>query len=60
MARWGRERIFHVPKQVHPDGRAKMTHHLKIDRNGIAPRLYYLDDTRGPTGQIIIGYIGPT
>lgn len=59
MQRYGSERIFPVPPEVDPQGRATMSAHFKLGRIGmVSPRLYYLDDyTR--TGLIVIGYIGP-
>jgi hypothetical protein len=38
-----------------------MPAHLKIAEGGgmLAPRLYFHDDTRGPTGKVHVGYIGP-
>jgi hypothetical protein len=38
-----------------------MLAHLKIAEGGgpLAPRVYFHDDTRGPTGRVHIGFIGP-
>ncbi|MDD9153579.1 hypothetical protein PUY80_13465 [Plantibacter flavus] len=58
MARWGDERVFPVPPEVHPDGRVIMGAHFKpTNENTFAPRMHYLDDTNN-TGKIYIGYIG--
>ncbi|MEU4828801.1 hypothetical protein AB0H37_43760 [Actinomadura sp. NPDC023710] len=60
MNAWGKERIFSVPLQVHPSGRQVMQAHLKLHSRGSpSPRIYFLDDTKGSTGQVIVGYIGP-
>ncbi|MFG2692967.1 hypothetical protein [Kitasatospora sp. NPDC048407] len=59
MNKWGAERVFAVPKEVDPSGRKEMQAHLKIDSKGsTSPRVYFLDDTKGATGQVIVGYIG--
>lgn len=37
-----------------------MQAHLKIASKGsISPRIYFLDDVKGVTGKLIVGYIGP-
>ncbi|MFE5730364.1 hypothetical protein ACFQ7A_05545 [Streptomyces sp. NPDC056528] len=60
MNRWGGERIFAVPLEVDPSGRTEMQAHLKLDSKGsTSPRIYFLDDTKGVTGQVIVGYVGP-
>jgi hypothetical protein len=60
MNRWGAERIFAVPKDVDHSGRKEMQAHLKLDSKGsTSPRVYFLDDTKGVTRQVIVGYIGP-
>ncbi|MER5479846.1 hypothetical protein ABT026_23185 [Streptomyces sp. NPDC002734] len=59
MNRWGEERIFPVPTGVDASGMAEMQSHLKIDSKGsTSPRVYFLDDTKGITGRVIVGYIG--
>ncbi|WP_151771562.1 hypothetical protein [Streptomyces abyssomicinicus] len=59
MNRWGEERIFPVPETVDASGMAEMQSHLKIDSKGsTSPRVYFLDDTKGITGRVIVGYIG--
>jgi hypothetical protein len=50
-------RTFDVPEAVHPDGRVVMYAHYKIDNKDPAPRLHFLDDTRG-TGKVYVGYLG--
>lgn len=58
--RFRNARIFPVLTEVNPLGREFFGAHVKIDRGGgIAPRLHFLDDTRGPTGMVHIGYLGP-
>ncbi|MEW1547973.1 hypothetical protein [Streptomyces tsukubensis] len=60
MNRWGDERIFPVPVEVDPSGRTEMQAHLKLDSKGsTSPRIYFLDDTKGVTGKVIVGYTGP-
>ncbi len=60
MRRPGVHRSFPVPKNVAPAGRAEMQMHLKPDSGGgISLRIYFLDDTKGSTGRVIVGYIGP-
>lgn len=54
-------RILPVDPAVSPDGRILMEAHLKISEGGgrLAPRVYFHDDTGGPTGKIHVGFIGP-
>jgi hypothetical protein len=53
-------RRFRVPSAVSVTGSAMMWAHVKIGNSGqTAPRLYFLDDTNGETGQIVVGYLGP-
>ncbi|MFB7763648.1 hypothetical protein [Streptomyces xiamenensis] len=60
MARWGDERVFPVPPDVDPSGRAEMQAHLKISSKGsVSPRVYFLDVVKSDTGRLIVGYIGP-
>ncbi|MFD8622864.1 hypothetical protein ACFV4E_03045 [Streptomyces hygroscopicus] len=60
MNRWDAERIFAVPEDVDPSGRKEMQAHLKLGSKGsTSPRIYFLDDTEGITGRVIVGYIGP-
>lgn len=52
------QRLFTVPLDVSPDGRAHMFAHFKpTHADTFAPRMHYLDDTAG-TGKVYIGYIG--
>ncbi|GAA2791747.1 hypothetical protein [Saccharopolyspora taberi] len=58
--RFRNARTFPVPPEVHPSGWEFFGAHVKIDRGGgVAPRLHYFDDSRGATGCVHIGYIGP-
>lgn len=60
MNRWGEERIFPVPAEVERSERKEMQAHLKLESKGsVSPRIYFFDDTKGATGQVIVGYIGP-
>ena len=53
-------RRFRVPSAISATGSAMMWAHIKIGNSGqTAPRLYFLDDTNGETGQIVVGYLGP-
>jgi hypothetical protein len=53
------QRVFSVDRAVHASGAVLMESHLRIEAKGSpAPRIYFYDDTRGPTGLIHIGYIG--
>ena len=54
-------RLFVVDPEVDPSGETLMFAHLKISEGGgpLAPRVYFHDDTGGPTGKIHIGLVGP-
>ncbi len=53
------QRRFRVPRTVSESGYAEFWAHIKIGSSGqVAPRLHYLDDTNGPTGCVIVGYLG--
>lgn len=57
--RMAEQRRFRVPKSVSESGYAEFWAHIKIGSSGqVAPRLHYLDDTSGPTGCVIVGYLG--
>ncbi|MCB5165386.1 hypothetical protein LG634_11155 [Streptomyces bambusae] len=58
MAKYGDQRTLPVPTAYAPCGRAPMQPHLKIDNKGESPRVHFLDDTKGATGKVIVGYIG--
>jgi len=52
------ERIFNVPKEVDPSGKATMCTHIVIQTKGaISPRIYFQDCIQ-QIGKIVIGYIG--
>lgn len=53
------ERWFWVDPRLSEWGRIVMMSHIKLGGGQYAPRLYFHDDTRGLTGQVHIGYIGP-
>ncbi|KJY35337.1 hypothetical protein [Streptomyces katrae] len=60
MDQFGGQRVFPVPETVDPSGQAVMEAHLKLDSKGAtSPRVHFLDDTKGTTQKIIVGYIGP-
>ncbi len=55
------KRLLPVSTAVHDDGRISMLAHLKIAEGGgnLAPRVYFYDDTAGPTKKVHVGFIGP-
>ncbi|WP_413100841.1 hypothetical protein [Streptomyces sp. Inha503] len=60
MEKYGHERLFPAPG----GGRVEMQAHLKLAARGrIAPRVYFLDGTKGAQGEavgrLVVGYIGP-
>ncbi|MBR7834155.1 hypothetical protein KDL01_12845 [Actinospica durhamensis] len=58
--RLAEQRRFRVPRLIDPSGYAEFWAHVKIGNSGqTAPRLHYYDDTSGPTGAVVVGYIGP-
>lgn len=57
---WGEERWFPAPAALAPSKRMEMTAHLKLSSKGsISPRIYFLDDVKGITSTVVVGYIGP-
>ncbi|GAA3897951.1 hypothetical protein GCM10022244_05350 [Streptomyces gulbargensis] len=57
---WGGERTFPTPTELEPSGRMPMYAHLKLGSKGtISPRIYFYDDSRGVTGKVVVGYLGP-
>ncbi|WP_419841251.1 hypothetical protein [Candidatus Poriferisodalis sp.] len=54
-----KERMFPVDPVLEPSGQQLMVAHIRLSNGAAAPRLYFFDDTRGPTRKIHIGYIGP-
>lgn len=60
-SKFARSRRLPVDERVDPSGRVQMLAHLKISEGGgdLAPRVYFFDDTRGKTGKIHIGFVGP-
>ncbi len=53
------QRRFPVDPALDLSGSRVMLAHIRIAQGESAPRLHFLDDTRGKTGKIHIGYIGP-
>ena len=55
------QRMFPVAIEVSPSKKVLMVAHLKIAATGsvLVPRVYFYDDTRGPTGLVHVGFIGP-
>lgn len=60
-AQMSAKRVFKVAKAVDPSGEMFMRAHLKINEGGggLAPRVYFYDDTAGKTGQVHVGFVGP-
>jgi hypothetical protein len=57
--RMAEQRRFRVPRSVSESGFAEFWAHIKIGSSGqVAPRLHYLDDTKGNSGSVIVGYLG--
>ncbi|WP_337321786.1 hypothetical protein [Microbacterium istanbulense] len=54
-------RVFKVDTAVHSSGEVTMLAHLKISEGGgnLAPRVYFYDDTSGPTKKVHVGLVGP-
>ncbi len=59
--RYAEQRRFPVDEAIDPSGTMIMWSHLKISEGGgpMAPRIYFHDDTRGSTGKVHVGFIGP-
>ena len=56
-----RARRFYVDNRIDPSGYLTMQSHMKIAEGGgqHIPRLYFHDDSKGRTGAMHIGFIGP-
>lgn len=56
-----RTRVFKIDKAVFDSGEVTMLAHLKISEGGgsLAPRVYFYDDTGGPTERVHVGLVGP-
>lgn len=56
-----RHRRLPIDQRVHAEGYITMEAHLKpIQGGGLQiPRIYFHDDTRGVTGKVHIGFVGP-
>lgn len=59
--RLNKTRFFEVDRDVDPSGEITMLAHLEISEGGgnLAPRVYFYDDTNGPTKQVHVGLVGP-
>lgn len=55
------KRFLPVDGAVAANGRVEMLAHLKVAEGGGSniPRIYFYDDTKGPTGKIHVGFFGP-
>ncbi len=58
MARFGDERVFPVPAEVHESGRITMKAHFKLARIGMASPRMYIHDGHPTQPKIYIGYLG--
>ncbi len=58
---WWACRLLPVSVAVDPSGQIHMESHLKIAEGGgdQAPRVYFFDDTKGATGKVHVGFVGP-
>lgn len=61
MNAFGDDRRLRVDTAVDPAGVVIMEAHIKVAEGGgqLSPRIYFLDDTGGATGNVHIGFIGP-
>lgn len=61
MHAYGDDRRFKIDPRVDPSGEIVMEAHCKIAEGGgrLSPRVYFHDDTKGVTGLIHVGFIGP-
>ncbi|MGC5629535.1 hypothetical protein ACPYO6_14980 [Georgenia sp. Z1344] len=59
--RLSKARVFGVDPNIDPSGETTMLAHLKISEGGgsLAPRVYFYDDTNGPTKKVHVGLVGP-
>jgi hypothetical protein len=59
--RYRAQRLLPIDRTADASGRIHMWAHLKIAEGGgqLAPRVYFHDDTRGATGKVHVGFIGP-
>jgi hypothetical protein len=55
------KRRFEIDSRVDSSGRVVMSAHIKVSEGGgqQAPRIYFYDDTKGPTGKVHVGFFGP-
>ncbi|MCY4621631.1 MAG: hypothetical protein OXD34_07345 [bacterium] len=55
------DRRFPIAPSVDESGKIVMYSHLRVDLGGgvSIPRIYYFDDTKGETGKVHVGFIGP-
>lgn len=60
LTRLIRQAAITVPETGGPAGTAVMEAHIKLDsKAATSPRVRFLDDTKGTTQMIVLGYIGP-
>ncbi|WP_173069858.1 hypothetical protein [Phytohabitans houttuyneae] len=60
-SRHAESRIFEIDPAVGLGPRTYMEAHIKVSEGGgaLAPRIYFYDDTDGPTGRVHVGFVGP-
>lgn len=54
-------RVFPVDRSLEASGKLTMVAHLKVNEGGgdLAVRIYFFDDTTGPTRKVHVGFVGP-
>jgi hypothetical protein len=61
MTKYRDDRLFGIDPRVRGDEKQLMEAHIKVSNGGgqLTPRIYFYDDTKGVTGKVHIGFIGP-
>ncbi len=61
MSRYGDKRVFEIDQAIATSGQIEMQAHIQIQEGGgqHIPRLFFYDDTDGPTKKVHIGFLGP-
>lgn len=54
-------RLLPIDSRVNPSGKIEMLAHIKSVQGGgmQIPRIYFHDDTKGATGKVHVGFVGP-
>jgi hypothetical protein len=55
------DRVFAIDPRVHGEETQLMTAHIKVSNGGgqLSPRIYFYDNTKGVTGKVHVGFVGP-